>query len=33
MDKTKNLHEAERYQKRIAKIIDGVSVIHIGAHT
>lgn len=33
MDKAKSHSQIERYQKRIAKIIDGVSVIHIGAQT
>ncbi len=33
MDKANNHAQVDRYQKRIAKIIDGVSVIHIGAQT
>lgn len=33
MDNTTNRMAIQRYQKRIAKIIDGVSVIHVGAHT
>ena len=33
MDKASSHSQIERYQKRIAKIIDGVSVIHIGAQT
>ena len=33
IDKSQSHMETERYQKRIAKLINGVSVIHIGAHS
>lgn len=33
IDNAKSTMQSERYQKRIAKLIDGVSVIYIGAHS
>lgn len=33
IDKSQSASQVERYQKRIAKLINGVSVIHIGAHS
>lgn len=33
IDNAQNTLQTERYQKRVAKLIDGVSVIYIGAHS
>lgn len=33
IDKSSSPMQSQRYQKRIAKLINGVSVIHIGAHS
>lgn len=33
IDNSKNHSQTQRYQKRVAKLINGVSVIHIGAHS